>query len=109
DEGLTPHPSPLPQGERGPDQCLTTNFSAPSTYRVCGSQSSSTSGELYSYGPWCTIGTLVKFPCGGGLVVSFHSSVVASHGLFDAFLPQTHDPMKLIANSTCVRPSPSAQ
>src|SRR5205814_10408927 len=59
------------------DQCLCTKFSCPGTYRVCASQSSSTSGLLYSYGPWCTTGTLAKFPCGGGLVVSFHSSVVA--------------------------------
>ena len=33
---------------------------------------------------------------GGGLVVSVHSSVVASQGLLGAFLPQIQLPMKLM-------------
>src|SRR5215217_4898400 len=90
-------------------QCLTTKLSCPGTYLVCASQSSSTSGLLYSYGPWCTTGTLTKFPCGGGEVVSFHSSVVAFHGLAGALAPQNQLPRKLTMKKTCDNPRPNAQ
>src|SRR5688500_2248793 len=89
-------------------QCFTTSFSAPSTYRVCGSQSSSTSGLLYSYGPWWTTGTFSKLPWGGGVGASFHSSVVASHRFCGALAPQIQLPMKLFATGICASPSANA-
>src|SRR3954454_11220685 len=97
-------PPAFPEASSAP-QCATTSFSAPSTNRVCGKKSSSTSGDEYSYGPWYTTGVARKFPCGGGVGAATHSSVVACQGFCGAFLPHIHDPMKLMMNGIC--PSPS--
>ena len=50
----------------------------------------------------------VKFPWGGGLGASHHSSVFASHGFCGAFGPQIQLPMKLITKKICDAPSTNA-
>src|SRR3972149_4114369 len=73
----------------------------------CGSQSSFTSGELYSYGPRYTTGCTSKFPCGVG-VGATHSSVLACQGLRSAFLPANRLQKKLYRKKICEAPRISA-
>src|SRR5437016_8930674 len=73
----------------------------------CGSQSSFTSGELYSYGPRYTTGWTSKFPCGGGEDAT-HSRVFACQGFFSAFFPANKLQMKLYRKTICEAPSINA-
>ena len=75
---------------------------------VCGSQSSLDSGELYSYGPRYTVGSVgPQFRCGGG-DAAVHSSVFAFHGFSGAFFPAKRDQKKLMTKGIYPRPRASA-
>src|SRR5438093_13265595 len=73
----------------------------------CGVKSFAAPGTLYSYGARYAIGSVRKFPCGGGDGAA-HSSVVASHGFRSTALPHLMLMKKLTMKNSWNRPSPHA-
>src|SRR5215475_15079238 len=91
---------PLGQCRRAPG--------APTGAAVCGRKSSRDSGELYSYGPRYTVGSVgPQFRCGGG-DGAVHSSVFEFQGFTGACGPLNSDQKKLITNGICASPRQSA-
>src|SRR2546427_56943 len=71
---------------------------------VWGRKSSFDSGELYSYGPRYTVGSVgPQFRCGGG-EGAVHSRVLEFQGFRGAFLPANRLQKKLIAKKICEMP-----
>src|SRR5436190_13036886 len=76
--------------------------------RNCGVKSVGCPGTLYSYGPRCAEGSVMKLPCGGGEGAA-HSRVVACHGFSSTFLPCLMLQKKLTMNGICAIASPQAE
>src|SRR5688572_12045799 len=82
--------------------------SLPDSGSLCGRKSRSDCGELYSYGPRYTIGTVAKFPWTGG-EGRVHSRPLSSHWFAPAFAPLNQLAMKLYAKMSCERKSRNAE
>src|SRR5262245_65254534 len=74
----------------------------------CGRKSSRDSGELYSYGPRCTVGIVAPQLRWGGGDGADHSRVFECQGFAGAVAPRNRDQKKLMKNGIWERPSPIA-